>query len=128
MYNNEALKIMGGKRLVLSPDKVAAVAAGAAEDKKAKDVIILDIHDISVVCDYFVICSGLSSTQVKAIAENIEEKLEEIGIRKLRIEGLKEGRWVLIDYGAVVVHIFQESDREFYNLEHLWGDAKVVDL
>jgi len=114
--------------LTLSPEKVAVFAAEAAEDKKAKDVVILDIHDISVVCDYFVICSGLSSTQVKAIAENIETKLEEKGIRKLRIEGFKDGRWVLLDYGSVVVHVFQENDRLFYNLEHLWGDAKVVHL
>ncbi len=114
--------------MTLSPEKVAVFAAEAAEDKKAKDVVILDIHDISVVCDYFVICSGLSSTQVKAIAENIETKLEEKGIRKLRIEGFKDGRWVLLDYGSVVVHVFQENDRLFYNLEHLWGDAKVVHL
>jgi len=112
--------------LSLSPEQVATIAAGAAEDKKAKDVIVLDIHEISVVCDYFVICSGLSSTQVKAIAENVEKQLEEHGIKKLRIEGLKDAHWVLLDFGAVVVHVFRENDREFYNLEHLWGDAKVV--
>lgn len=114
--------------MTLTPEQVASLAAQAAEDKKARDVIILDIHDISVICDYFVICSGFSSTQVKAIAENVEEKLEEMGISKLRIEGYKDGRWILLDYGSIVVHIFQESDREFYNLEHLWGDAKVVHL
>lgn len=114
--------------MTLLPEKVASLAAAAAEDKKARDVIILNIRDISVICDYFVICSGLSSTQVKAIAENIEEKLEENGIQKLRIEGFKEARWILLDYGSVVVHVFQERDREFYNLEHLWGDAKVVSL
>lgn len=114
--------------MTLLPEQVASLAAEAAEDKKARDVIILDIHDISVICDYFVICSGMSSTQVKAVAENVEEKLEEYGIRKLRIEGLKEARWILLDYGSVVVHVFQEQDREFYNLEHLWGDAKVVHL
>lgn len=114
--------------MTLLPEQVASLAAEAAEDKKARDVIILDIHDISVICDYFVICSGLSSTQVKAVAGNVEEKLEEHGIRKLRIEGFKEARWVLLDYGSVVVHVFQEQDREFYNLEHLWGDAKVVHL
>ena len=114
--------------MTLLPEQVASLAAEAAEDKKARDVIILDIHDISVICDYFVICSGMSSTQVKAVAENVEEKLEEYGIRKLRIEGLKEARWILLDYGSVVVHVFQEQDREFYNLEHLWGDAKVVHI
>lgn len=114
--------------MTLSPEKIAALAAEAAEDKKARDVVVLDISDISVVCDYFVICSGLSSTQVKAIAENIEEKLEEKGIKKLRIEGLRDAHWVLLDFGPVVVHVFQEDDRQFYNLEHLWGDAKVVHL
>jgi ribosome-associated protein len=117
--------------LTLTPEKVAEIAeiaARAAEDKKAKDVIVLDISDISVICDFFIICSGLSSTQVRAIAENVEEKLEKQGINKLRVEGLQEGRWVLLDFGSVVVHVFQEKDREFYNLEHLWGDAKVVVL
>ncbi len=114
--------------MTLSPEKVASLAKSAAEDKKARDVIILNIHDISVICDFFVICSGYSSVQVKAIAENVEEKLEENGIKKLRMEGFKDARWVLLDYGSVVVHVFQESDREFYNLEHLWGDAKVVHL
>jgi ribosome-associated protein len=112
----------------LSPEKVAAGAARAAEEKKAKDVILLDIHDISTVCDYFVICSGMSSTQVKAIAENIEKKLKEHGVMKLRMEGFKDAHWVLLDYGSVVVHVFREDDREFYNLEHLWGDARVVHL
>lgn len=114
--------------MILSPEKVAALVAEAAEEKKARDVVILDIADISIICDYFVICSGLSSTQVKAIADNVEEKLEQQGIKKLRIEGLKDGHWVLLDFGYVVVHVFQEDDRHFYNLEHLWGDAKVVHL
>ncbi|MDT3700398.1 MAG: ribosome silencing factor [Thermincola sp.] len=114
--------------MTLLPEQVASLAAAAAEDKKARDVIILDIHAISVICDFFVICSGLSSTQVKAVAENVEEQLEKHGIQKLRIEGFKEARWILLDYGSVVVHVFQERDREFYNLEHLWGDAKVVHL
>jgi ribosome-associated protein len=112
--------------LTLLPEQIASLAAEAAADKKARDVIILNIHPISVICDYFVICSGLSSTQVKAVADNVEEKLESRGIRKLRIEGFKEARWILLDYGSVVVHVFQERDREFYNPEHLWGDAEVV--
>ena len=114
--------------MTLSPEKVALLSAEAAEDKKARDVVVLDIQDISVICDYFVICSGLSSTQVKAIAENVEEKLQEQGIMKLRIEGFRDARWILLDFGSVVVHVFQERDREFYNLEHLWGDARVVHL
>lgn len=112
--------------MTAAPKQVATFVARAAEDKKARDVVVLDLYDISVVCDYFVICSGNSSTQVKAIAENIEDRLEEEGIRVLRIEGKQDARWILLDYGSVVVHVFQEADRAFYNLEHLWGDAKVV--
>lgn len=114
--------------MILSVEKIAAIAAQAADDKKARDVVTLDISDISVICEYFVICSGASSPQVRAIAENIEEKLEEHGVRKLRIEGLKDAHWILLDYGCVVMHVFQERDREFYNLERLWGDARVVQL
>ena len=128
-YINIKNILTGGEaNLTLLPKKVALLAAEAAKDKKAKDVVILDIQDISVVCDYFVICTGHSSTQVKAVTENIEKRLKEEGITKLRLEGLKDAHWVLIDYGTVVVHIFQESNREFYNLEHLWGDARVVHL
>ncbi len=114
--------------MALSPEQVALVAAAAARDKKAKEVLILDISELTLVCDYFVICSGLSSPQVKAITENVETKLEEQGLKKLRVEGLREGYWVLLDYGTVVIHIFQENERRFYNLEHLWGDARVVHL
>lgn len=110
------------------PRQITTEAAKAAEDKKAKDIVILDIADISIVTDYFIICSGNSATQVKAIAENIEEKLEEKGIKLQRKEGIREGRWILLDYGDLVVHIFQEEERNYYNLERLWGDAKVVDF
>lgn len=112
--------------MTAAPKEVASLIALAAEDKKARDVVVLDLRDISVVCDYFVILSGNSSTQVKAIAENIEESLEQKGIRVSRIEGKQDARWVLLDYGSVVAHVFQEAERSFYNLEHLWGDAKVV--
>lgn len=100
----------------------------AADDKKAADIKVLDLHEVSVVTDYFVICTGTSSTQTKAIADNIEEKLEkEQNLRLLRREGYSQGSWVLLDYGSVVVHIFKPEEREFYNLERLWGDAKVLD-
>ncbi len=98
--------------------------AKAASDKKAKDITILDMQNISMVTDYFIICSANSTTQVQAIADNIEEKLEESGIKLLHKEGYREGRWILLDYGTCVVHIFVEEDRNFYNLERLWGDAK----
>ena len=97
--------------------------AAAASDKKARDILIMDMTRISPVTDHFVICSANSTTQVKAIADNIEEKLEEQGIRLLRKEGYREGRWILLDYGACVVHVFVEEERLFYHLERLWSDA-----
>ncbi|MDA8235277.1 MAG: ribosome silencing factor [Clostridia bacterium] len=106
--------------------ELAREAAQAAEDKKGLDVLILDITQISTVADYFVLSTGNSSTQVKAIADHVEEKLTEAGIKPLRREGVREGRWILLDYGDVVVHVFQQEDRAYYNLERLWGDAQVV--
>jgi ribosome-associated protein len=103
------------------PELVAAAASG----KKARDIVILDMEGVSLVTDHFVICSANSTTQVKAITDGIEEKLEEQGIKALRKEGYREARWVLLDYGDCVAHIFVEDDRRFYNLERLWGDAKA---
>lgn len=104
---------------------LAKAAAAAAGDKKARDVVILDMIGLSPVTDYFVICSGNSTTQVKAIADNVEDKLAALGIRPLRKEGYRAARWILLDYGACVVHVFTEEDRRFYNLEQLWGEAKA---
>lgn len=112
--------------MVLSPQKIVDIAHRAAEDKKARDITVLDISQISIICDYFLICTGRSSTQVQAVAEYIQDQLEEANIRPLRREGFREGTWVLLDYGDVVIHVFQEMERNFYNLERLWGDAQVV--
>lgn len=114
--------------MALSPKEIVNIAHEAAEDKKAQDITVLDISHISIICDYFLICSGRSSTQVQAVAENIEEKLKDAGIRPLRIEGFREGSWILIDYGDVVIHVFQEAERDFYNLERLWGDANIIEM
>ncbi|MBP2634950.1 MAG: rsfS [Firmicutes bacterium] len=106
--------------------KMAELVAKAASDKKARDIIIMDLVGISPVTDHFVICSANSTTQVKAIADHIEEQLAEQRITLLHKEGYREARWVLMDYGNCVAHIFVEEDRQFYNLERLWGDAKQV--
>jgi ribosome-associated protein len=106
--------------------KLVELIAKAASDKKARDIIIMDLVGISPVTDHFVICSANSTTQVKAIADHIEEQLAEQGINLLHKEGYREARWVLMDYGNCVTHIFVEEDRQFYNLERLWGDAKQV--
>jgi ribosome-associated protein len=97
-------------------------------EHKALDLVLLDVKAISSFADYFLICSGRSSRQVQGIADRLEEALREKGIRPLGIEGRREGHWVLMDYGDVIVHIFYEPTRSVYDLESLWSEAKLVDL
>jgi len=101
----------------------AKVAADAADDKKAKDVVILDIRGLSVIADYFIICSARSRTQVQAIADAVREKLEERELRCRGVEGKDDAKWILIDFGDLVIHVFMDEEREFFGLERLWGDA-----
>ena len=96
------------------------------DEKKAHDVVLLDLRGISNVTDYFLIATGNTTTQVKAIADHLDEKLPQIGFAILRIEGLPEARWVLVDAGDLVIHIMTPEQRDFYNLERLWGDGKAV--
>ena len=100
----------------------------AALEKKATDIVLLRTKGIVSYADYFLICGGRSDRQVQAIAQSIETELKKKGHRALGIEGLSQGRWVLLDYGDVIVHIFQESVRRFYDLEGLWIDARRVDI
>lgn len=115
----------GSARLVESAHG-ARLAALSADDKKGKDVKILDIRSISTVADYFVICSGTSTTHTRAIADNVEEKLAGMGLKLHHMEGYENGRWILLDFVDVVVHVFHGDERGFYNLERLWGDAREV--
>jgi ribosome-associated protein len=105
---------------------MATTAALAAASKKAEDITVLDIRDVSILADYFVICSGNSTTQVKSITDEIRNKMQEAGYILDHVEGYKEEKWVLLDYSDVVVHVFHSREREFYNLEKLWGDANVL--
>lgn len=114
--------------LSLNPQAMVNIAVQSAEDKKAENITVLDIREVSIIADYFVICSGRSRTHAQSIAENIQEKMEEAGLLALRREGFREGSWVLLDYGDVIVHVFQDAERKFYNLERLWGDARVVEI
>lgn len=102
---------------------IAQKIAAAANDKKAKDILLLNMEGLSPVTDFYVVCSAGNSTLVKAIADNIEDKLAEAGVHPTHKEGYADARWVLLDYGDVVAHVFLEEERDFYNLEQLWSDA-----
>lgn len=117
----------GGTPLIDSKEK-AIKAAKAALSKKAKDTVILELKDLSTITDYFIICSGESSTQIKTIAETIKEKFSKHKILLLGIEGLNFARWVLLDYGDVVIHIFSKESRDYYELEKLWLDAPRISI
>ncbi len=94
-------------------------------DKKAYGIVYIDVESKTSLCDYFIICSGRSATQVKALAENVDEKMEkEHGLTPRRKEGVREGRWAVLDYEDVIVHIFNDEERDFYRLERLWEDGK----
>jgi ribosome-associated protein len=110
------------------PDTAARVreAVASAEDRKALDLKVLHLEKVSDFTDYFLICSGTSERQVQAIADAVQGRLRTDKVRPLHIEGYNRGQWVLLDYGDLVVHIFQEEPRRFYALERLWGDAPDV--
>jgi ribosome-associated protein len=104
------------------------IAVKAADEKKASDIVALDISQIASFADCFLICTGDSSRQIQAIAEEVERKLKEIGIRPSHIEGYRNAEWVLMDYVDLVVHVFSKSARTFYDLERLWRDAQKLDV
>ena len=113
---------------MLSPAEIAAIAAKALEDKKAKDVKILRTAEQTVIADYFVICNGTSSTHVKALVDEVDKQLSLAGEPPVRREGLRSDIWVLKDFGCVLVHVFTDEARKFYNLERLWSDSEEVGL
>ncbi|MEH7124066.1 ribosome silencing factor [Bacillus sp. JJ1532] len=103
-------------------------AVKAADDKRAEDIIVLNMKGISLIADYFLICHGNSDKQVQAIAREMKEKAEEKEYTVKRIEGFDEARWILVDLGDVVAHIFHRDERSYYNLERLWGDAPIENV
>lgn len=112
--------------MTVSADQVALSAAEAAADKKAQDILVLDIHDLTPIADYFVICSANSGTQIEAVTKAVRDRMEDLGIPCKGQEGLDESRWVLLDFGDLVVHVFRHEERDFYHLERVWGDARRV--
>ncbi|SFL25192.1 ribosome silencing factor [Halanaerobium salsuginis] len=110
----------------LTIKETALLAAEAADDKKAFEIEVLDVQGLTVIADYFVICSANSDKQVRAVAHAIEDKLSEAGIEPRRVAGMNEARWVLLDYADIIVHVFQKREREYYDLERLWADAESI--
>ncbi|HEX7715758.1 MAG TPA: ribosome silencing factor [Marmoricola sp.] len=108
--------------------ELVRAAALAAEDKLATDIIAFDVSDQLVITDAFVLCSAANDRQVRAVVDEIEDKLRELGAKPIRREGERDGRWVLLDYGDLVVHVQHLEERAFYALERLWRDCPVIDL
>ena len=112
----------------LPAERKERLAARAAQDKRATDLVVLDVRGVSSVADYFLLCSGTSTTHVETISDAIRAELKREGIRPLHAEGVAESGWVLLDYGDVLMHVFLEDTRAYYALERLWGDAPVMEL
>lgn len=107
--------------------EMARVAFGALEDKKGEDTCVIDISHVSVLADYFVISNGNSDSQVRALVDNVEEKMHKAGFTQKQGEGRNSVSWVLLDYGDIIVHVFDRENREFYNLERIWSDGRRFD-
>lgn len=108
--------------------EILRIVVDAAEDKKAQDLVVLDIQGVALFADYFVICHGNSETQVQAIAKEIKDKAFKTGLNSKSMEGYDEARWVLVDLGDIIAHVFHKEEREYYNLEKLWFDASRVEV
>ena len=107
---------------------MAQIACKAIDDKKGQDIKVSDFHNVSVIADYFVFASGTNSNQVQAIVDNVEEQLGRAGFEAKQIEGNRNSSWILMDYGDVIVHVFDEENRLFYDLERIWRDGKVLEM
>lgn len=110
-----------------TPEQIMSAVAKAIEDKKGHQLVVLSLKGISLIADYFVICHGNSDTQVQALAQEVRKTAAELGVTIRGLEGMDTARWVLADLGDVVVHIFHRDEREYYNIERLWSDAKAVE-
>lgn len=102
------------------------IAVNAIEDKKGEQIKVIDISNVSVIADYFVIVSGKNVNQIRAISDEVEEKLGKLGVSPKQIEGYQSARWILMDYGDIIIHIFNEEDRLYYDIERIWSDGKFI--
>lgn len=108
--------------------EMTLLAVQALEDKKAEDVCVIDISEVSIVADYFIIAGGNNKSQIQALSDTVEEKLGKAGYPLKQIEGYQNANWVLLDFGDIIIHIFDRENRLFYDLERIWQDGKKVDL
>ena len=111
-----------------TPKQIALRAAKTLDGRKGLDIRLLEVADVTSIADYFLICTGTSNTQVKALSDAVEDAMTKAGEEPHHVEGHRGGQWTLLDYSAIVVHVFTEEAREFYALERLWSDATPVDL
>ena len=107
--------------------EMVRLAIQSLEDKKGEDIRIIDIREVSVLADYFIIASGSNANQVQAMTDNVEEVLGKAGYEPRQIEGYRSANWILMDYGDIIVHVFCREDRLFYDLERIWRDGKLLD-
>ena len=114
---------MTGKNDILN---MVNTAVNAISDKKGIDIKVIDISEISIMADYFIIASGSNVNQVQAICDNVRDKLAETGVHPRQVEGYDAAGWILLDYRDVIIHVFDEENRKFYDLEHIWSDGKDV--
>ena len=108
--------------------KMAKLAVEALDDKKAEDIKVIDISKVSVIADYFIIAGGSNSSQIQALADSVEEKLTRAGMPVKQTEGYETANWILLDFGDIIVHIFDKENRLLYDLERIWRDGKFVEL
>jgi len=113
---------------MLTPLQMAEMAVKTLDAKKAKDIRLLETKDVTVLADYFIICTANSTTHIKTLTDEVDHVLSEQGEPALRTEGYRDGGWVLIDFGCLIVHVFLDDIRKFYNLERLWSDARSMDI
>ena len=112
----------------LKPREILTLICKALEDKKGEDLVVLDLRNLSTITDYFVLASGSSERHVRTLAEHVMDSLDAHQLSRWHVEGLAESRWVLVDYGDVMLHVFHPQTRTFYGLERLWGEAPLVEV
>lgn len=112
---------------MMESKEMAKLAIEALEDKKAEDIRLINISEISVLGDYFIIASGTNRSQIQALADNVQEKLGRAGVLTKAVEGYETANWILMDFGDIIVHVFDKENRLFYNLERIWRDGKMME-